>query len=419
MIPWGKSVSDFTSEDDALRKIRASVRYEGFADCSMLRPRIRLENVSDEAVSGYSVRYYFRGEDPLSVKAQAFYPQDGSRLAVHSESSRMGYAEWNFTDSVLAPSDSAFFGQGPHFGLYNADWSPWNAEDDPSYVAAAGHEFVQGEGIVVLDEDNNLIGGRCAETEDESSVVTKVRVLASDVQNDCLASEIRIAVENLGSVALKNFDVHYFFFVEEGLAPVLDVNHLSSCSSANLESLGSGRWRASVHCEKSVGAGNAMSAPVNFTLHLPGWANIWNAGDDPGHKGLSENMAEARGICVFDSLGNRIYGDTPEWPASSALSSEGSASDTAAIRDNGFRGDGSVPIVRTDEGLVLDMNTWANVNLDLVNAIGMPVKSIFDGTLAPGEQLVPVDWTGIDMNAAYLVLKVNGTVKTTRKLSLL
>ena len=419
MIPWGKSVSDFTSEDDALRKIRASVRYEGFADCSMLRPRIRLENVSDEAVSGYSVRYYFRGEDPLSVKAQAFYPQDGSRLAVHSESSRMGYAEWNFTDSVLAPSDSAFFGQGPHFGLYNADWSPWNAEDDPSYVAAAGHEFVQGEGIVVLDEDNNLIGGRCAETEDESSVVTKVRVLASDVQNDCLASEIRIAVENLGSVALKNFDVHYFFFVEEGLAPVLDVNHLSSCSSANLESLGSGRWRASVHCEKSVGAGNAMSAPVNFTLHLPGWANIWNAGDDPGHKGLSENMAEARGICVFDSLGNRIYGDTPEWPASSALSSEGSASDTAAIRDNGFRGDGSVPIVRTDEGLVLDMNTWANVNLDLVNAIGMPVKSIFDGTLAPGEQLVPVDWTGIDMNAAYLVLKVNGTVKTTWKLSLL
>lgn len=75
--------------------------------------------------------------------------------------------------------------------------------------------------------------------------------------------------------------------------------------------------------------------------------------------------------------------------------------------------------MRTDEGLVLDMNTWANVNLDLVNAIGTPVKSIFDGTLAPGEQLVPVDWTGIDMNAAYLVLKVNGTVKTTRKLSLL
>ena len=320
---------------------------------------------------------------------------------------------------VKRPRDSAFFGQGPHFGLYNADWSPWNAEDDPSYVAAAGHEFVQDEGIVVLDGDNNLIGGRCAEMEDESSVMTKVRVLASDVRNDGLASEIRIAVENLGSVALKNFDVHYFFFAEEGLAPVLDVNHLSSCSAANLESLGSGRWRASVHCEKSVGAGIAMSDPVNLTLHLSGWANIWNAGDDPGHKGLSENMAEARGICVFDSLGNRIYGDVPEWPAGSALSSEGSASDTAAARDNGFRGDGSVPIVRTDEGLVLDMNTWANVNLDLVNAIGTPVKSIFDGTLAPGEQLVPVDWTGIDMNAAYLVLKVNGTVKTTRKLSLL
>ena len=226
-------------------------------------------------------------------------------------------------------------------------------------------------------------------------------------------------MENLGSVALRNFDVRYYFYVEEGLAPILDINHLASCSTADMESLGSGRWQVSVHCEGSIGAGNVMGDPVNFSLHLSEWANIWNAADDPGHAGLSGAMAEAYGICVFDSLGNRIYGDTPEWPASSIVLSDSSASDTAATRDNGYHGDNSIPIVRTDDGLVLTLDEWTTVSLDLVNVVGTPVKAIFNGTLAPGEQLVQVDWTGINMNTTYLVLKVNGTIQSTKLLSLM
>ena len=65
------------------------------------------------------------------------------------------------------------------------------------------------------------------------------------------------------------------------------------------------------------------------------------------------------------------------------------------------------------------MDNWSYVELSLVTALGTPVKSIFSGTLAPGDQLVHVDWTGIDMNRTYLMLKVNGTIKSTKKLSLL
>lgn len=398
-------------------KIQTSLKYEGILDRSMLRPRIRLKNVSGETVNGYSVRYYFRGEDPTQVQTSAFFPQNSVNLQIHSESARTGYAEWDFNGFVLAPNDSAFYGEGPHFGLYNADWSPWNAEDDPSFVTAAMDGYALDEGIVVLDRDNNLIGGRCAEMEDEASIVVKSRVLASDTRNDNQASEIHFTVENLGNTALRDFEVRYYFHVEEGLAPIMDINYLSACSTAELESLGSGRFQVRVRCRGSISAGNAMNDPVNISLHLSGWANIWNASDDPGHVGLSTSMAEARGICVFDSLGNRIYGDDPSWPETSIVA--GTSNGNPETLDNGYHGDVSIPIVRTEDGLVLSLDSWTTLSLDLVNAIGIPVKSIFNGTLQPGEQLVAVDWTGINPRTTYLVLKINGTIKATKLLSLL
>lgn len=419
MIAWGRSSFDMVPATVNPPKILTSLKFEGFGDLSMLRPRIRMKNVSDETVNGYSVRYYFRGEDPSQVQVAAFYPYATSGLAVHSESARTGYAEWNFAGESLAPRDSAFYGEGPHFGLYNADWSPWNVGDDPSYVAAAEYGFAEDAGIVVLDRDNNLIGGRCAEMEDETSVVAKARILASDMRNDNQASEIHFKVENLGNVALRNFDIRYYFYVEEGLAPIMDINHLASCSTAELTSLGGGRWQVNVHCGGAIGAGNSMENPVNISLHLSGWANIWNASDDPGHAGLSGDMSEAHGICVFDSLGNRIYGESPQWPESSVIAEELPNGGSGTNPDNGYHGDVAIPMARTEDGLVLTLDAWTSLSMDLVNAVGVPIKSIFNGTLAPGEQLVQVDWTGINMRTTYLVLKVNGTIKTTRLLSLM
>lgn len=401
---------------DAGSKVKASVRYEGFPDRSMLRSRIRLVNVSDRKIEGYSVRYYFRGEDPLSVKAQAFYPQDGSALSVHAENARTGYAEWDFGGDVLLPRDSAFGGQGPHFGIFNSDWSPWNAEDDPSFAADGATGFAADRGIVVLDADKNLVGGSCAEMEDEISALPKARAVASDVRNDRLASEIHIAVENLGNVALKNFDLQYYFYVEDGLSPVLDVNHLGVCRSAELETFGAGRYAVNIHCAHPVGAGNRTALPVNFTLHLPGWASAWNADDDPSHDGLGAREAEARGIGVFDSLGNRIYGDIPVWPetlsVAESVKTRSPGDPSEAFEKNAV--DENYRISRSPEGILLSLKGAATLSLDLVNAVGLPVKPLFSGTLPAGENFLPLDWTGIDLSATYLVLRVDGNIKTAR-----
>ena len=132
--------------------------------------------------------------------------------------------------------------------------------------------------------------------EDPVSLETKVRVLASDIRNDNQSSEIHIKVENTGNVALKNFDVRYYFFVEEGLAPVYEVYDKSECASASMESLGSGRWQVTVHCDRPLVAGKAWQNPVKVVLHLPSWVEIWNVSDDPSHDSLDLTLHEAHAL---------------------------------------------------------------------------------------------------------------------------
>lgn len=426
MIAWGVSTSDKVAgivPADTARKVKSYLRYEGYPETSTLRPRIRLRNVSNEPVNGFSVRYYFRGEDASQAGVDRYWPNYGPTFpAVHSESANTGYVEWSFAETIPV-AGTVFGGDGPHFGLYNADYTPWNASDDPSFVdpnsglVANIDGFYEDVGIIVLDSDNNLIGGSCAEMEDPISLETKVRVLAADVRGDNQASEIHFNVENTGNVSLKNFDVRYYFFVEEGLAPDYELDDRSKCSSASMESLGSGRWQVTVHCDSSLAAGNTWQNPVKFALHLPGWPAMWNADDDPSHDSLGMTVRVARGICVFDSTGYMLYGNTPVWalPAPDEVNH-----DSVYNVDFGYRAPGnSIPVIRTPEGLVVTMDNWSYVELSLVTALGQPVKNIFAGTLAPGEQFVRVDWAGIDMNKTYLMFKVNGSIKSTKNLSLL
>ncbi|MBR5983508.1 MAG: hypothetical protein IK025_07295 [Bacteroidales bacterium] len=412
-------------------KVKTFVRYEGFADSSMLRPRVRIVNTSGETINGYSVRYYFRGEVPALVHASAFFPQDSSTLSVHAESNRTGYVEWSFADSVIQANGSPFFGQGPHFGLNNIEWNGWYSADDPSFVPNAASDFVENKGIIVLDKDNNLIGGSCAEMEDEVEEVTSARVLARDVRarattSDPQASEIYLKVENTGNMPIAGYDVRYYFFVEAGFTPVMEIygDGLPQGVTAERSNLGNGRWMVNLHCENILGPGMSWNREGAFTLHLHDWQMGWNAEDDPGHVGMTSSVAEAVGFNVVDSLGNVIYGKEPNWPTEQLVLVEtpnGSENpDSSYVVDFGYTApDVSIPITRTEDGLVVTMNAYTYVSLDLVNAGGIPVRHVYTGTLASGQQLIRVDWSGINMRNTYLALRINGTLKSTKLLALL
>lgn len=431
MIVWGTSTADKVagvSYADTSRKVKSYLRYEGYPETSTLRPRIRLRNVSSTLVNGFSVRYYFRGEDASQARVDRYVPNDVSTFpSVHLESGRTGYVEWKFPNKQIPVNGTVFNGDGPHFGLYNSDYFPWNASDDPSFVDPYSglvpnvDGFYEDVGVVVLDNDYNLIGGSCAEMEDPTSLVTSARALAAIERENNQMSEVHIKVENTGNVSLGNIDVRYYFYVGGNMTPALDVYYLSGCSSVTLQNLGNGRWQATAHYNGTLAPGQMWNDPVKFTLRLQNWENVWNASDDPSHDGLGHNFVEAHGVCVYDSAGNLLYGNAPAWgnPAPSSSGSGTGGTDPTNHPGNGSSSGNTPPIVRTDDGLLVTMDSYAYVSLKLVNAHGEPIRTLFRGNLQAGQNLVHVNWNGIDIRNSFLVFKVNGTVRSTTELSLL
>lgn len=400
------------------RKVKTFVRYEGFNDKKVLQPRVRLRNISNTQINGYSVRYYFRGEESSLTRPHAYFPYDDTTgLAVHSESDRTGYVEWKFKNGRIPVGGMVFNGDGPHFGVHYEDWTFWNPYDDPSFVENAANGFVEDDGIIVLDSEKRLIGGSCVEMEDSVSVEVRARVYAAETRNDNSASEFQIKVENVGNVTLKNYDVRYYFFLEGGLAPEFNTYNLPDGVSATMENFGEGRWQVSMHASEPLASGASWKKIAQIVLHCENWNNIWDASDDPSRIGLRRDMVEAVGVNVFDSLGNRIYGNEPVWPE---IAHVATPADSSGVPDYGLKPkDDGVPIHRTDDGLVIELTQYTNISLSLVNVVGAPIKSLYSGTLAPGAQFVRVDWTGIDMNRTYLLLRVNGLIRSTKLLSLL
>lgn len=431
MIAWGTSTADKVagvSYADSSRKVKSYLRYEGYPETSKLRTRIRLRNVSSSPVNGFSVRYYFRGEDASQARVDRYVPDDVSTFpSVHLESGRTGYVEWKFPNKQIPVNGTVFNGDGPHFGLYNSDFFPWNASDDPSFVDPASglvpnvDGFYEDVGVIVLDNDYNLIGGACAEMEDPTSLVTGARALAAVERDNDQLSEVHIKVENTGNVPLGNIDVRYYFYVESNRTPALDVYYLSGCSSVTLQNLGNGRWQANAHYNGTLAPGQVWNDPVKFGLHLQNWDKAWNASDDPSHDGLGRNFVEAHGVCVYDSAGNLLYGNVPAWgnPAPGSSGSGSGGADSTYHPGNGSSPGNTSPIVRTGDGLLVMMDSYAYVSLKLVNAQGEPIRTLFRGNLQAGQNLVRVNWNGTDMNNTYLVFKVNGVVRSTNKLSLL
>ncbi|MCF0221920.1 MAG: hypothetical protein HUK19_06475 [Fibrobacter sp.] len=424
-IAWG-TTTGVPTVAAAPAKVKTYLLYEGFPETSTLRPRMRLVNVSDKRIDGFSIRYYFRGEDPAQARVQAYYPwNDSVSLSIHAESFNTGYAEWKFPDSSIAVGASPFNAQGPHFGIFNHDYTWWNAYDDPSYEGVNGAPvdasgFYENAGIVVLDNDMNLIGGSCVEMEDGISPKPGARAIAKVARDDVQATEVYVKLENTGNMPLNKVDIRYYFRMNDGIAPVLETNDSYRWVSLALESMGDGHWYVNVHADSSTNTGVTWDRPAHFTLHARQWENVWDGSDDPSRVGLGVEFAEASGICVYDAEGNLLYGNEPKWQEPE--DGEGGVPvDSMPVVDYGYQAPNipAVPIVRTEDGLLVSYDGYAYVELDLVSALGVPVSHVYRGNITPGEQLIRFEWTGIDMKNTFLVFRINSAIMSTKRLSLL
>lgn len=425
-ISWKSNSEIAGNETVVVQKVKSSVRFEGYpSDKTMIRPRIRLKNISSETINGFKVRYYFRGESPESVNADAYFPgEDSLGLVVSAEGYNTGYVEWAFDTTRILPGGRPYFGDGPLMGIYNDGNVPWYAEDDPSYVlpgmaATDVDGFIDDFGIVVLDSENNLIGGHCVEMEDPiEATPPSVRVFAADLRDDqTRASEIALKLENLGGASLRKYDVRYYFLVEEGLQPIFDINYQPLfVDGAEMVALGNSRYQVNVHVgDVSLAPHNVWTDEFKFAIHVGNWDPLWNASDDPSHEGLTKSYVVTSKICVYDSTGKKIYGDDPVWEEPKIVAPRDNQD--SLVADYGYDSGISIPVIRTPEGLILSLDGYPYVLLDLVYANGTPIRRIYSGTVMPGEQFIAVDWTGIDLSHTYLVLRKNSQIVSTKLLS--
>jgi len=390
--------------------VATQVRFEGHPDPSMIRPRIRLQNISPSIIYGPKVRYYFRGEDPAQVQSSKFYPQEGE-LVVRQEGDNLGYAEWSFPETTVLPSGQfLFWGEGPHFGLHNTNYVPWIVKDDPSFAEGSSSSFADAPGIVVLDVDNRVLSGSCFENEQPLKTTPIVQVLARDSRaKDNQASQLYIRLENIGQVPVRDYEVRYSFYVPGNVTPVLDVYDMQGLS-ASLKNLGSGRWQVVISGSASLGPGISWANPAQFALHLPNWQAGWNTGDDPSYEGISAEWALAKGIEIFDASGNRIYGKEPVWPVE--IASQDNITWGDELMTPSEMNNPAIGIVRLPDGLLVTLLENSQLRLDLVNAAGIPQKFLYEGFLGAGERVIPVNWSNIDISKTYLVVRLNGKITT-------
>jgi hypothetical protein len=129
---------------------------------------------------------------------------------------------------------------------------------------------------------------------------------------------------------------------------------------------------------------------VQFELHLPNWLNSYNASDDPSNHGLNEAMfAQADSILVLDLNGNLLWGSVPQPRFSSEYEYEGTNEDLIHV-------EGNVIYVNVPEK--------AYYTLETVNAAGMPLVRLFNGTLSEGEHSISVENKTFNPGS-YLVLR--------------
>lgn len=388
-------------------RIKAEYILEGYPnDKSTLRPRMRFTNISDDDVKGLSVRYYFRGEDPSQVNVLKYYPQDGE-LSVIAETNTLSYVEWKFDDLIINSGEQPFWGSGPQMGINNSDYSDWNAEDDPSYVEGVSSQYVEAPGLIVLDNENQSLSGNCFENEDPMLETIKLKVLALDNRyGQTNETQLNLKVENISKLSISNYEVRYYFNVEDNIIPILDVFYAAD-KVVDLQEIGndgSGHWMVTIKANNSLNSEQIWSDAVQFDLHFSDWT-YWDSSDDPSYVGLNNDWNVTDKIAVFDNDNNLIYGTLPEWTIEESIQLEIIEIDESDpeieqayeyIEDN-------LEYSKTEDGFEFKILSAGFYNIKIINATGTTLKSIYDGYLEEGAvQSVEVNWTQISSSYLYV-----------------
>lgn len=370
-------------------RVKVMMNYEASDDITWGRVRFQLKNISGENFAHAKLRYYYRGEGS-NVQAVAFYPY--SLMNVVHDAGSTYYVEFPLTETIESYG-TAFYGNGPLIGFHRSDYYfPWNIYDDPSYVTSAEDGFVDATGVALLDEDGNLLNRWSCHDDDGliEEPQKQVRVLAKDSKaGSAQSSNISMVVENVGSVPVEGFEVRYYYRDDSPVQLNVYSNQFARSYSSNVG--GDLNYIAFIYENTILNPGEKsdFGNGVQFEIFHDNWTNDFYAMDDPSHHNLGSDFVEADSVLILDKNGNLLWGGVPQPRFNSEYEIKNQLNDLV-------RRDGDVIYVQID-----DAGTYV---LEIVNAIGIPQSTLFDGRWSAGEHTVAVP-KNISNSGNYIVLR--------------
>ena len=386
----GYNESSWTNPDP---KAKVLMKYESVDDKKWAQVRFDVRNITDQALENLRIRYYYKGEGE-NANALSFWPQ--SPMSVVNDAGSVFYAEFAFTEAVAAYG-KAYYGQGPLIGLHrltspNNYFPYWDKTDDPSYLKQAESEYVEATGVALLDGEGNLLNEFSCYDEDGPMQKAKIKVRAMARDNSYgsfSVSDIVAYVENIGNVAVDGFEMRYYF--RDTTKTEMDI-HWNAFATSSKVNAGGDLYYASFKYDVILNSGDKTDygSGVQFALHHPNRTNDFNVADDPSHYNLNNyEMVEADSIVVLDSRGNLLWGNAPQ----PRFSADYVTKETYAEL-----------VHREGDVIYVDIEENGYYILETVNAVGIPLKTLYRGTWDIGEHSVTIDMNSLQPSS-FIVLR--------------
>lgn len=377
-------------------RVAVEMRYSP-TDGKTANPVFRVQNLTPKALDGTRLRYYFKGEGE-SVQAVSYYPY--RMMSVSPDAGEVYYAELTIPDAI-AGYDWAYYGGGPQLGFNRIpNYQLWNIYDDPSYVAGAERNYVKATGVALLDAEGSLLNDWACYDADGAAVKPKkaARVLVADeTYGNSQSSTISMVVENTGSVPIDGFESR-FYFRDAGGNQSVDAYSNMFAEFEVVHAGGDLYYVSFVYPDVILNPGEKSDYGdgVKFAMYNSVNRDDYDVYDDPSYSGIStmREFVVADSAIVLDLYGNLLWGDAPCPKFSNGYVIEEN-------RRNLVYREGDVVYVTIEEE--------GHYVLEIVDAAGMPLRTLFNGTWSEGEHSLTL--IGRNMNPGnYLVLRRDNVI---------
>lgn len=380
-------------------RVAVKMNYSSPNERTWARMQFQIANLTGERFSNTRIRYYYKGEGE-SVGSQVFNPY-GEFVSINPDAGSVYYGELTLNQAIDAHG-SVYDGNGPFFGLYRIPNNvPWDIKDDPSYDSGAETAFVNATGVALLDEDGNLLNEWNCHDEDGAADIgaRKVRALVSDEKfGSSTASTIKLVVENVGNTVVNGFEARYYFRDVSGKMAISVYDKVD----ANVEMVNAGGnlYYVSVLYPNTIlnpGEKTVYGNGAKFEIYHADNSHIFDVTDDPSYHGISGyEQVEADSVVILDLSGNLLWGHAP--------------SPTFDV-DYPIAENTGEYIYRDGEIIYVNVSSRDSYVLQVVNAAGLPMATLFNGTWNEGEHAVNISDFSLSAEC-YLVLRRGSRIIT-------